>query len=337
MRPRSIGFFYQKGIDGMDDTIPSLNVKRVIIFCAMCVCLSVIIYGCVLVFLTWPITELSVAKSGTFGDSFGALNSLFTGLGFAGLLITILLQREDLRLTRAELSDTRKEIKLQSRTFQQQQFEDSFYRVLALYKENLINLSIKAGTGSDARLCGVDALSYLVAKFDNAWAKHKIASFPETEDEKDEYIYILYTTCRSIFVRQTRYIETLNALLILIEEECFLPEKREYYWRILASQLTVYEMKYLFYQALLMPDYKPLRAALISSTTFQHRFFLMGVPEGHRKSFEVLWGIPLPKSRSNYGTALSTSRFKAAHKRVSRNNAIQRAIAKRAQSETQPQ
>lgn len=34
---------------------------------------------------------------GEFGDTFGALNALFTGLAFAGVIIAILLQREDIR------------------------------------------------------------------------------------------------------------------------------------------------------------------------------------------------------------------------------------------------
>ncbi|MNF66459.1 hypothetical protein D3C84_482520 [compost metagenome] len=326
MKSKSIGFFYHTEPDTSDDAIPSLNVKRVIFLCVVCVALIVGLYACALIISTWPIDELSIAKSGTFGDSFGALNALFTGLGFAGLLITIFLQREDLRLTRSELSETRKEIKQQSVTFQQQQFEDSFYRVLALYKENLISLSIKKDDRSEVRLCGVDALSYLISKFEVAWAKHKIVSFPEGEEEKDEYIYILYTTCRSVFVRQTRYIETLNALLVMIDEECFLPEKREYYWRIVASQLTVYEMKYLFYQALLMPDYKPLRAALMSSNTFQHRFFLTGISQGHRRSSEDLWGVSIIRGQGSYGHPLATGRFKSAHKRITKRAALQRLL-----------
>ena len=47
---------------------------------------------------------------GSFGDSFGAINSLFSGLAFAGIIYTILLQRKELSLQRKELTDTRKEL-----------------------------------------------------------------------------------------------------------------------------------------------------------------------------------------------------------------------------------
>ncbi len=48
---------------------------------------------------------------GQFGDLFGAVNALFSGLAFAGLIYAILLQREDLALQRTELELTREELK----------------------------------------------------------------------------------------------------------------------------------------------------------------------------------------------------------------------------------
>lgn len=49
--------------------------------------------------------------SGVFGDSFGAINALFSGLAFAGIIYTILLQRKELALQRLELIETRIELK----------------------------------------------------------------------------------------------------------------------------------------------------------------------------------------------------------------------------------
>ncbi|MFW9641928.1 hypothetical protein V3H44_22885 [Vibrio parahaemolyticus] len=63
-----------------------------------------------LFYLTWPISEFSIEKSGVFGDSFGPLTALFSGLAFAGMIITILMQREELKLQREELSLTREEL-----------------------------------------------------------------------------------------------------------------------------------------------------------------------------------------------------------------------------------
>jgi hypothetical protein len=50
------------------------------------------------------------SESGVFGDTFGAINSLFSGLAFAGLLYTILLQSRELKLQRDELALTREQL-----------------------------------------------------------------------------------------------------------------------------------------------------------------------------------------------------------------------------------
>ena len=50
-------------------------------------------------------------NSAWFGDSFGAINSLFSGLAFAGIIYTILLQRKELQLQRKELRETKDELR----------------------------------------------------------------------------------------------------------------------------------------------------------------------------------------------------------------------------------
>ena len=47
---------------------------------------------------------------GEFGDMFGAVNTLFSGLAFLGVIITVWMQSEELRLQRKELESTRAEL-----------------------------------------------------------------------------------------------------------------------------------------------------------------------------------------------------------------------------------
>lgn len=54
-------------------------------------------------FDSWP-------ERGTFGDMFGAINSLFSALAFGGIIYTIYLQKSELSLQRQELIETRKEL-----------------------------------------------------------------------------------------------------------------------------------------------------------------------------------------------------------------------------------
>ncbi len=67
----------------------------------VCICLG---YG---VYIMRIIPEMPTR--GTFGDMFGFINALFSGLALAGVIFAIFLQRKDLKLQADELAETRKE------------------------------------------------------------------------------------------------------------------------------------------------------------------------------------------------------------------------------------
>ncbi|GIO36219.1 hypothetical protein J41TS12_10800 [Paenibacillus antibioticophila] len=52
-------------------------------------------------------------EAGTFGDMFGAVNALFSGLAFAGLIYTIAVQRQELSLQRKSIEMQTEELKMQ--------------------------------------------------------------------------------------------------------------------------------------------------------------------------------------------------------------------------------
>jgi len=71
------------------------------------------------------------------GDTFGGITSLFSGLAFAGLIVTLWMQRHELRLQRLELSETRAELSRQREVMerqtgdsQKQNLETTFFRRL---------------------------------------------------------------------------------------------------------------------------------------------------------------------------------------------------------------
>lgn len=307
-------FFYETPATGNDGRTPALHVRKVITVGILSVVTMVSAYAIALIWLTRPDSGLSIGESGTFGDSFGALNALFTGLGFMGLLVTIFLQREDLKLTREELSETRQEIKIQSKTFQQQQFEDSFYRLLTLYKENLSTLSATKPLSDSEKIYGIEVLSVVLARFDSA-CKQMSHKFSDNLEQQEEYVYSLFRTCRNVFSPQDRYLATFIALLAMVENDSPTPERRESYLAILSSQLTIYELKYLFYQSFIMTDAAPIRALWQFSPSFGHRLAIAGLTNGHRRSFEFCWGFSLPirPSRSN---PVGKEKIKALGKRV---------------------
>ncbi len=66
-----------------------------------------VVYGLVIT-LYW--SNLDMATRGQFGDLFGAVNALFTGLAFAALIYTVALQRSNFLLQREELRLSREEL-----------------------------------------------------------------------------------------------------------------------------------------------------------------------------------------------------------------------------------
>ena len=68
--------------------------------------LVTVIWGASAVALALLVDDFS--KSGTFGDSFGVLNTLFSGLAFAGIIVTVKMQNDEMREQRKELQKQKK-------------------------------------------------------------------------------------------------------------------------------------------------------------------------------------------------------------------------------------
>lgn len=71
-----------------------------------------------LVVFAWAISGVIIyytasnwSDRGTIGDMFGAVNALFSGLAFVGLIYTIIMQREEIKMNLQEIEMNRKELK----------------------------------------------------------------------------------------------------------------------------------------------------------------------------------------------------------------------------------
>lgn len=87
-------------------------------------------------------------ERGTFGDMFGFANAMFTGLSVIGLLVTILLQRKELR----EQTDL----------VHKQNFENSFFQLLTMFNSIVNNMSI---TSMESTYKGRDAFTAMADSF----------------------------------------------------------------------------------------------------------------------------------------------------------------------------
>ncbi|EMC8699338.1 TPA: hypothetical protein NIK62_003264 [Vibrio cholerae] len=76
---------------------------------------------------------------GTFGDMFGAVNALFSGFAFLGVIYAILLQKTELKLQREELALTRDEL-AKSANAQEKSEESLRLQAEAMSKTATINV-----------------------------------------------------------------------------------------------------------------------------------------------------------------------------------------------------
>src|SRR5437879_5758711 len=89
----------------LEKLFPILIVTAVIIWVAV----AVSVYYC---FPTWEIRA-------QFGEMFGAVSALFSALAFAGVIYAVILQRQDMELSRQELTAQNQLISAQLVTMQE--------------------------------------------------------------------------------------------------------------------------------------------------------------------------------------------------------------------------
>lgn len=122
--------------------------------------LSVGVVGLFALSWWWIATTINdPEKQGQFGDQFGAVNALFSGLAFAGLIFTIILQKNELALQRKELSLTHEELKgqkeqleEQNKTLKIQRFENTFFNMLSQFQEVVSGITYTLDFGEKTKV-----------------------------------------------------------------------------------------------------------------------------------------------------------------------------------------
>lgn len=225
-----------------------------------------IIIGAILIGLLWGgswfLIDRYIEEStnrGEFGDKFGAINSLFSGLAFLGLIVTLLFQKEELELQRQELAETRKELEGQKKEFEEQNkimrrqsFENTLFHMISLHQEIITNLTYYeymslSNRKNNNQYLGSEFFKALYHKFTIYVERESYTGFKEIILNTNYYIFdnIKYLNCLDnyfiLLYRIFRYIDNSN----LIDDS----EKYEYSC-IVRSKLSEYELVMLFYKCI---------------------------------------------------------------------------------------
>ena len=159
-----------------------------------------------------------LTKLGTFGDSFGVLNTLFSGLAFLAIIISIKYQRDDLKLQREELAMQRKEITFQRKAIEIQAQEaqhqseemESQRRLAQEYQdERFFILLLDQIKGKST----VKSQQEISKNINNCFTTYSYG-IPSTLD--DEYKKKIHTAIISRYTNTYYHIDKTNTILIFV-------------------------------------------------------------------------------------------------------------------------
>jgi hypothetical protein len=256
-------------------------------------------------------SEATVEKHGPYGDSFGRLTSLFTALGFGGLIITLLLQQR-------QIQKHEEAARGQRHKDERARYEDVLFRLLDIYRQTLTEVQI-----GDAR--GRDVIRRAVERVDAALLEDGVNALPRAlhgkwdrgaigEADRPVVDYVHYRNFKIVSVEihpQARLVDTFE---VLLEHMCRgAPEHLliNAYKDIVFAQLTFIECRYFFLVALSQTNRTRLRD-LIARTGFLDRVSRSQTHHLHRVMYEEYWGQRIEQRDLPPSIPMSAERIKHA-------------------------
>ncbi len=209
--------------------------------------LGLVIGVCVFVFAYSFVLWKSVDKS-MFSDSYGMLTALFAGLAFAGLIITIAIQKDEMRA--------------QNETLAKQRFENTFFKMLEFLEvcikdtifERDTRFSEEIVRGRDAIiiLCNVFYNKYLHWKEDDGLPINDDTILHFNKECKTKQglskVYLKFYGERGETLGQ--YYRILYNILKLVDNTSFTTKEKLIYTNLVRAKLSKYELLLIFYNCL---------------------------------------------------------------------------------------
>lgn len=209
-------------------------------------------------------------RRGTFGDMFGAVNALFSGLAFAGLIVTLIMQHEELGLQREELAQTNKELAAQreefaaqTKTMKIQRFENTLFNMLSLHQDIVNGLYYVPNDVADYTkeskgryVFDVFYNKIYIGCSGDSLNKHIYGVKGIIQYENRPEVYLRF---RDIYIFDN-YFRHLYRMFKYIDVSSLIDDTERYdYACIVRAQLSNYELLMLFYNALNVRDHGELK------------------------------------------------------------------------------
>lgn len=245
---------------------------------------------CILIFSAWILTYFILKdkpNAGTIGDMFGSINSLFSGLALAGIILTILLQRNELKLQREELKLTRNEFESQNKTLKLQRFENTFFSLLNLHHEIVANMELLITTKTTQGINKTEKERIYKGRkvFDKKYSLF-VAMLGTNESNYEEIYSNIYLNSSHLF---GHYFRNLYQIFKLVDYTNFDSnysrnyEEQYKYISIIRAQLSDNEMTLLFYNCLHKNGREKFKPLIEKYTFFKNLNKV--VSESHKKNY----------------------------------------------------
>ena len=206
---------------------------------------------------------------GIVGDSFGAVNALFSGLVFAFLTHTLLQQNYQIEQQEREIKQTQKlieqqekELKQQNITLQRQSFENTFFQMIELYNKIADNFEYGSRTG-------VRAAAGFYELLKSRYTDSVRAEGLQVDDITK--CTILKKTYKNWYASMEPYVgpyfKMLESIFEFIYESQI--ENKDFYFKVMVSNLSSAELSLLFYHVTYSGDQDKMQKYICGYNVFE--------------------------------------------------------------------
>lgn len=203
--------------------------------------------ACIVLWLAnlWILSSFSSQDRGTAGDMFGAVNSIFTGMAFVGVVYATLLQRHEVDIAREEISRTKEildkqqdQLELQNKETRRQSFENTFFQLLRLLTDLTESIDLRH-QGSVTKK-GKDTFVVFTRRIKKYFIDGRDAQHPPIENYERFY--------ESHNRELGHYFRTFYNIIKYVDNSEI--DNKKFYTNIVRAQLSDSEVAIMFYNGL---------------------------------------------------------------------------------------
>ncbi|WP_312069222.1 putative phage abortive infection protein [Lelliottia nimipressuralis] len=205
-------------------------------------------YGYAISHDVWPFEGMDANQRGVFGDSWGAFTSIFSAMGFCGVLWTIKLQMDATKKIEEESSKREEAEKIRD-------FESSFFNMLNILQTLIKDMRVESVSGKTLAE-GRHVFLYFFRRFKKEVKKKNgmLLDFNSNDALEvtkaslrmsNEYRFYFRNRAQNL----SHYFRYIYNMFKIIHESDLNSANKKKYANILRAQLSNYELLMLFYNA----------------------------------------------------------------------------------------